>query len=613
MTRRSPVLALFCALALLPFGCASNEATTRHDAPYSPPPSGSSAAGDEADTPAPVAEPEADDEAGASAPEASVRRSMPRERVAAEAEGGEDSGLLSSMVDGAGALAGALLGPSTPAKKKEDRIAQATPPPPPADPVIEPMPGEQPGGTFVNHGVNPFVRTEEDRLSTFAIDVDTGSYTYARRFLRQGQAPAPGSVRVEEWINAFHYDYPSPEGEHPFAIHMQAGPSPLSDDTQILRVGIQGDRLTERERKRVNLTFLVDVSGSMSSADKLPMAQQALEVLVGNLRDDDSVALVTYAGHTGVVLEQTKIGGNRERIISAIHHLRSGGGTAMSSGMQLAYENAHKFLDGESVSRVIVLSDGDANIGHTGHSDMLRQIRGYVSEGVTLSTVGLGNGNYRDHLMEQLANAGNGNYSYIDSIDAAEKLFGTDLVGTLQVIAKDVKIQVEMNPEVVAAYRLLGYENRDIADKDFRNDKVDAGEIGAGHSVTALYEVKLQPGVAGWATEEGRAELASDIATVRVRYKQPRGEVATEVTEAFTAAHVKSSFSHLDHNTRFAAAVSLASEIFRGSPYAEGRSLEDAYRLASQSAAGPTPEERREFVELLRRNMASFDRPVASR
>jgi Ca-activated chloride channel family protein len=609
MSRRSPVLALFCALALLPVACSSNDATTRPDGRYDSYDHDSSASdGDDAaaaeDGPSSSAPSgtdayEAEEARPEPAPERARRRAMAPSRAHPKAEASEDSGgLLSSMVDGAGALAGALM-PS----KKEGRVAQTPPAPPPADPVYEPAPGEIPGGTFVNHGVNPFVSAEEDRLSTFAIDVDTGSYTFARRFLRQGQAPAASSVRVEEWINAFHYDYAGPEGEHPFAIHMQAGPSPLSDETQLLRVGIQGERLTEAERQPVNLTFLVDVSGSMSSADKLPLAQQALEVLVGNLRDDDSVALVTYAGRTGVVLEQTKIGGNRERIVAAIGNLRSGGGTAMSSGMQLAYENAYKFLDGKSTSRVIVISDGDANIGHTGHRDMLQQIRTYVSEGVTLSTVGVGNGNYRDNLMEQLANAGNGNYSYFDSIDAAEKVFGTDLVGTLQVIAKDVKIQVEMNPAVVAEYRLLGYENRDVADKDFRNDKVDAGEIGAGHSVTALYEVKLLPG----------AELASDIAVVRVRYKQPRGEVATEVAEAFTAAHVKPSFSHLDHNTRFAAAVSLASEIFRGSPYAKGHTLEDAYRLASQSAAGSSPEERREFVELLRRNMASFDRPVAQR
>ena len=447
------------------------------------------------------------------------------------------------------------------------------------------------GGTFQHAGTNPFTVTTKDKLSTFSIDVDTASYTYGRRFLKNGNRPNASSVRVEEWVNAFHYEYKSPTGRHPFGISMEAGPSPLDEGRHVLRVGIQGKKISNKDRKPVHLTFLVDTSGSMSRRDKLPLAQRALHHLVDNLDSRDSVALITYAGSTSEVLPQTSAR-HKQRIHRAIDSLRSGGGTAMGSGMEMAYRNAGKFVAPGSVSRVIVLSDGDANIGRTSHEAILKSIKGYVSEGIKMSAVGFGTGNYRDHLMEQLADAGDGNYSYIDSFAAAKKVFGTDLSGTLQVIAKDVKIQVEMNPKVVKRYRLLGYENRDIADRDFRNDKVDAGEIGAGHSVTALYEGELV---------DPYAKVKDDVATVRVRYKKPRGMKATEVSKTFTQNLVRTRFGDLDRDTRWAAAVSLAAEVLRGSPYARDKSLEDAWALAAEAAGGKYAKERRELVDLLDR------------
>lgn len=446
---------------------------------------------------------------------------------------------------------------------------------------------EKPAEHFKHAGTNPFTSTMEDRLSTFAIDVDTGSYTYARQYLKVGNRPQAASVRVEEWVNAFHYDYEQPQGEVPFAVNLDAGPSPFHAERHLVRVGIQGKTVTNDERKPIHVTFLVDVSGSMSSRGKLDMVKKSMDALVKNLRDDDSVAIVTYAGRTEEVLAATK-GSDKRTIFRAIADLRTGGGTNMGSGMELAYRNANKFLGDGRNARVVVMSDGDANIGRTRHGSILNAVKGYVSEGVTLSTVGYGTGNYNDHLMEQLANAGNGNYSYIDGQEAIDKIFGQDLVGTLEVIAKDVKIQVEFNPSVVNRYRLIGYENRDVADKDFRNDKVDAGEIGAGHSVTALYEVEL--------TEKAKAE---DLATVRIRYKQPRGVKAKEVSETLTAAMVKKSFGELDANTRMATALAVASEHLRGSEYATGLSLEDARALAAEAVVGPFAKERRAFVSLL--------------
>lgn len=446
----------------------------------------------------------------------------------------------------------------------------------------------EPGSEHFKHaGTNPFTSTLEDRLSTFAIDVDTGSYTYARQYLKVGNRPQAASVRVEEWVNAFHYDYEQPQGDVPFAVNLDAGPSPFHANRHLVRVGIQGKTVTNDERKPIHVTFLVDVSGSMSSRGKIDMVKKSMDAVVKNLRDDDSVAIVTYAGRTEEVLGATK-GSDKRTIYRAIADLRTGGGTNMGSGMELAYRNANKFLGDGRNARVVVMSDGDANIGRTRHGSILDAVKGYVSEGVTLSTVGYGTGNYNDHLMEQLANAGNGNYSYIDSQEAIDKVFGQDLVGTLEVIAKDVKIQVEFNPSVVSRYRLIGYENRDVADKDFRNDKVDAGEIGAGHSVTALYEVEL--------TEKAKAD---DLATVRIRYKQPRGVKAKEVSETLTAAMVKKSFGALDANTRMATALAVASEHLRGSEYAAGLSLEDARALAAEAVVGPFAKERRAFVSLL--------------
>ncbi|MGZ3458387.1 MAG: vWA domain-containing protein [Archangium sp.] len=439
---------------------------------------------------------------------------------------------------------------------------------------------------YRDYGVNAFVTTAEDRLSTFSIDVDTASYTLARRKLLEGSLPPRESVRVEEFLNYFRYSYPEPEGG-PLAVHLDAAPSPFNAGRHLLRVGVQGKRLSVSERKPAHLTFLVDVSGSMQSPDKLPLAKRSLRMLVDNLRDGDTVALVTYAG--GVKLALPPTGLEKKALIhAAIEDLTAGGSTAMASGIQLAYQQAMKTLDGDSTSRVIILSDGDANVGPTSHEEILELIRGYVKEGVTVTTVGFGMGNYKDTLMEQFADQGNGNHYYVDSLLAARRIFQEQLGGTLEVIAQDVKLQVEFDPAQVARYRLVGYENRDIADRDFRNDKVDAGEIGSGHTVTALYELELKPGAG-----EG-------LATVRLRAKRPRGETASERAYRFPAGALASSFAEASPDLRFATAVMGAAEILRRSPHAEHWSFDQVLKIA-RGATPPGNAEREEFVSLLER------------
>ena len=459
----------------------------------------------------------------------------------------------------------------------------------PSQPVLDAFRAEPSGSESYNdHGVNEMTETTKDRFSTFSIDVDTGSYTIARRKLTSGIKPPAASVRVEEFVNYFSYNYPEPDAGA-FGVNLEAAPSPFSaeKDRFIVRVGVQGRHIPASKRKPVHLTFLVDVSGSMNRPDKLGLAKESLKVLTNNLKPGDTVALATYAGSTGVKLEPTSVE-EKGRILSAIDGLTSGGGTAMNSGMEAAYKLAMNSHKTGHVNRVIVLSDGDANIGPSSHEEILKSIRSYVDEGVTMSTIGFGMGNYKDSLMEQLANKGNGNYYYIDTIKEARKVFGEQLDGTLEVIAKDVKLQVEFNPKAVSKYRLIGYENRDIADKDFRNDKVDAGEIGAGHSVTALYEVVMDPNFDG------------SLAYVRIRAKKPDGYKADEQIFMLTPSDVATKLADASKDFQFATAVAGFAEILRGSPYAKDLSFDLISEVAS-AAASSNQKDRQEFIALVRK------------
>ncbi|MCP3060330.1 von Willebrand factor type A domain-containing protein [Myxococcus sp. K38C18041901] len=439
------------------------------------------------------------------------------------------------------------------------------------------------GNTFENWKPNVFTETAKDPLSTFAADVDTASYTVARRYLQQGNLPPTSAVRVEEFVNYFKYRYAPPE-KGAFTVHLEAAPSPFDAKHHFVRVGVQGKVVSRSQRKAAHLVFLIDTSGSMASQDKLPLAKEAIKIAVKNLNENDTVAIVTYAGSTRDVLSPTPAT-DVKRIHAALDGLESGGGTAMGSGMEMAYKHAVKKASGQVISRVIVLTDGDANIGSVSPDAMLESIHKYVAEGVTLTTVGFGMGNYRDDMMEKLADKGNGNSFYVDSYKEAKKVFETQLTGTLEVIAKDVKLQVEFNPASVSRYRLVGYENRDVADKDFRNDKVDAGEIGAGHNVTALYEVELVKG----ATES--------LATVRVRAKAPNGTEASEQAFPLERSLLRGSLEAASPDFRFALAVAATADVLRGNPAAEGWSLATAQKLAEGAVGGDA--DRAEFVRLV--------------
>ncbi len=425
-----------------------------------------------------------------------------------------------------------------------------------------------------------------DPVSTFAVDVDTGAYSLARRSLAEGDLPAPASVRVEEFLNYFDYRYPDPDGQ-PLAANVAAAPSPYEAGHYLVRVGIQARRISSGTPR--HLVYLVDTSGSMSSGDKIGLAQRSLKLLTDALRPHDTVALCTYAGDVREVLPPTRAG-DRARIHAAIDALTSGGGTAMGSGIDLAYRLASVTAKPGSITRVIVLSDGDANIGPTSHEQILDTIRSYRGKGITLSTVGFGRGNYNDVMMEQLADAGDGNYSYIDSEDEARRVFVERMDELLEVVARDVKVQVAFDPSIVASYRLIGYENRDVADADFRRDEVDAGEVGAGHEVTAVYDVVLRD-----------VQYASQRPwlTVHLRHKPAAGDTAVEHAYALGAEAIAPAFADAPADLRFAAAVAGFAEILRQSPYAEGWTLADVAEVAAGAQDGSPA--RAELLALIER------------
>ncbi|MFP2906503.1 vWA domain-containing protein [Pyxidicoccus sp. 3LFB2] len=443
------------------------------------------------------------------------------------------------------------------------------------------------GNRHTAQSPNPFTLTRDDRLSTFAVDVDTASYALFRRTVGLDMVPHPDSVRVEEWVNAFRYTVPEPRpGTGDFHVDLEAAPSPFTPDRHLVKVALQGRRVPKSERKPAHLVFLVDTSGSMSGKDRLELAKTSMKLAAAGLNASDTVTITTYAGDTRTVLEPTPAQ-ERERIEAAIDSLCTGGGTAMGDGLALAYQYATRKAGPGVVSRVVVLSDGDTNLGRNRTAEsMLESIRGGVKEGVTLSTIGFGMGNYRDDLMEQLANRGNGNSFYIDSEREARRVFQEQLTGTMEVIAQDVKVQVDFEPDAVRGYRLVGYENRAVADKDFRDDTVDGGEIGAGHAVTALYEVEL--------TGEG-----TRLATVRVRAKRPDGAEAAEQRFPLERHHVHASLKEASSDLRFATAVAGTADVLRGAPQAADWNLVRAESLA-EDALDDRPE-RQEFLSLLRR------------
>jgi Ca-activated chloride channel family protein len=444
---------------------------------------------------------------------------------------------------------------------------------------------------FEDYGVNPSIDTEDDRLSTFALDVDTGSYTIMRNYLKDGYEVPPESVRVEEYVNYFDQGYPNPPAHRAFNIVVDGAPSPFTQTEryQMLRIGIQGYQVPEYERKDASLTFVIDVSGSMDMDNRLGLVKRSLELLVEQLGRNDRVSIVVYGTDARVILEPTP-GSDKEAILSAIYSLQPEGATNAEAGIRLGYKMALHAYNPDGINRVILCSDGVANVGNTEADAILDEIRGHVEEGVTMTTIGFGMDNYNDVLMEQLADNGDGFYAYVDDMREAKRLFIDNLTSTLQTIAMDAKVQVDFNPEVVSRYRLVGFENRAIADQDFRDNTVDAGEIGAGHSVTALYEVKLYPGAYG------------NIATVYLRWEDPDTRQVVEMSKDFNVGDLARSFERADPYFQRTVIVAEFAEILKKSYWAEDSSLQDVYREALRvSEYFGRDEDMSELLELIRR------------
>jgi Ca-activated chloride channel family protein len=422
---------------------------------------------------------------------------------------------------------------------------------------------------FKHYGVNPFIDTEDDHLSTFAMDVDTASYTLARRFINEGHLPSPEAVRVEEFVNYFDQGY-APPSDGAFAIQVDGAPSPFgSENHWLVRIGLQGQEVKAENRKDATLIFVIDTSGSMGRGNRIELVKRSLNLLVDQLGENDTVGIVEYGSEARVVLEPTGAD-DKIDIAFAIDRLTPHGSTNAEAGLALGYKMAANELEPGRITRVILLSDGVANVGRTGPESILRTIRKYVDQGVTLSTIGVGMDNFNDIMMEQLANNGDGNYSYVDTIQEAKRVFVENLTGTLQVIAKDAKVQVDFNPDVVSRYRLLGYENRYVADQDFRNDAVDAGEVGANHTVTALYELKLKPGASG------------TIGTAYLRYQDVDSGSVVELGREFGFDDFTSEFADTRPRFQLATIVAEYAEVLRESYWARDGSLEPVMAYADR-------------------------------
>ena len=474
--------------------------------------------------------------------------------------------------------------------------------------VYDQMPsGERTAGErYAEINENPFFETARAPLSTFSIDVDTAAYSNVRRFLNDGQMPPKDAVRIEEMVNYFEYTYPQPAGNVPFSVNTEMAVAPWNPRNRLMKVGLQGKKVSLDNTSSANLVFLVDVSGSMNSPDKLPLLKDGLRMMVNQLKPNDRVAIAVYAGSSGLVLASTPVSQKGE-IIAALDQLQAGGSTNGGEGIQLAYTVAtQNFISGGN-NRVILATDGDFNVGTTSDTDLVNLIEAKRKSGIFLSVLGFGTGNLNDSMMEKLSNKGNGNYAYIDSRDEARRALGEQVAGTLYTIAKDVKIQVEFNPAKVAGYRLIGYENRILADRDFNDDTKDAGEIGAGHSVTALYEIVP----AGQKVDNGGIELkyskyessgtnfGGEMATVKLRYKEPDGDNSKLMSIGVldNAAAIDAASEDL----RFAAAVAQFGLVLRDSRYKGDSNFASIRSLAAGALGGDARERRAEFLDLINR------------
>jgi Ca-activated chloride channel family protein len=455
---------------------------------------------------------------------------------------------------------------------------------------------------------NPFLDVTQNPLSTFSIDVDTASYSNVRRFLDSGSLPPKDAVRIEELVNYFDYDYKGPKNDKPFAAHFEITEAPWKPEHKLLRIGLKGREIAPGKRPDSNLVFLLDVSGSMADENKLPLVKQSMNLLVDQLTESDRVAIVVYAGDTRVHLSSTS-GDQKEKLRHAIERLHAGGSTSGASGIQLAYQTAKENFIQNGVNRVILATDGDFNVGITNHGDLARLIEEKAKGGIFLSALGFGMGNYKDSTLELLANKGRGNYAYIDTLNEAKKVLVEQINSTLVTIAKDVKIQVEFNPRRVSSYRLIGYEDRLMAKEDFNDDAKQAGVIGAGHAVTALYELvpvgvsESKPGVdpLKYQTPSQPSTNADsdELLTVKIRSKEP--EKDKSVLSEFSVKESKEKFNNASQDFRFAASVAAFGMVLRDSPFKGNADLERALEWAKSGKGEDRHGYRQEFIRLIHR------------
>jgi Ca-activated chloride channel family protein len=519
--------------------------------------------------------------------------------------------LLTGFLLGGCAVVGSSASPAKPAPPAESslsgavmaspalaylRLAEPPPPPPPVN-----------RENYANFDDNPTKQVSEHPVSTFSIDVDTGAYANVRRWLNNGQLPQHDAVRVEEMINYFSYDYSLPDTvEPPFKVTTEIAPTPWNNKTHLLHIGIKGYDIPKQKLPAANLVFLVDVSGSMESPDKLELLKSALKLLSKQLTDKDKVSLVVYAGAAGLVLEPTS-GGESGKINAALDRLTAGGSTHGSAGIQLAYSTAQQAFIKGGINRVLLATDGDFNVGTVNFEALKNLVEEKRQSGISLTTLGFGTGNYNDHLMEQLADAGNGNYAYIDTLNEAQKVLVDEMSSTLNTIAKDVKIQVEFNPATVAEYRLIGYENRLLKREDFSNDKVDAGDIGAGHTVTALYEIALV-GSGGQRLESRRygdnktapaGRHGNELAFLRLRYKAPDSSTSQLLEWPVQKRDIIEKVDNTSERFRFSAAVAAFGQQLRGGKYLEQFSSDEILSLARGARGEDLFGYRAEFIKLV--------------
>jgi Ca-activated chloride channel family protein len=533
-----------------------------------------------------------------------------------------------------GVLGGVLRAPSQQAQQGQQGgqaqteirqrafAAPAAPPPPPAMPagIASPAPGVPPAFDRIRRNVpgaesydaindNPFLPVAQNPLSTFSVDVDTASYSNVRRFLNLYQLPPRDAARIEEMINYFPYDYPQPPGKDPIGATIEAAAAPWNPQHRLVRVGIKARDMDTRRRPPTNLVFLLDVSGSMEPEERLPLLKNGLRMLVEQLTSNDRVTVVTYAGTTGIALRPTR-GDQKDTIVGLIDSLHAGGSTNGASGIQLAYEMAQANFIRDGVNRVILATDGDFNVGITDRNALLRLIEDKAKSGVFLSVLGVGMGNYKDATLEMLADKGHGNFAYLDTLNEARKVLVEQMNGTLITVAKDVKVQVEFNPAVVDAYRLIGYENRALRNEDFNNDLKDAGDMGAGHTVTVLYEVVPRgvgigaPGVDPLKYQQSVAppptrNASNETLTVKLRYKEPTASDSKLLS--FPLVDREQTFARASIDFRFAAAVASFGMILRDSPYKGSATFDSTLQLAEDSLGSDRSGYRREFMQLIQR------------